>query len=176
MKPCLSSKLARDQRGTASLESALMLPVIALCWAGVFLYFNAYASVLGAGSTARNAGLSTSAGSCQQGERTSCPEPPKTGGDGWADLPQQHALLDRVLGPVFGPTTEKKAERDYEIPALLGGGVRVAPYDYQITCNEPPPRLNEDQILREVACEYLAQLGYGPCGAPLPASGCEGNR
>lgn len=151
-----------------------MLPLIALCWAGVFLYFDAYAGVLNAGSAARMTGLATSAGNCAGDGPSSCPQPPRTGGSGWADIPQQSALLDRILGPVFSPTTEANEQRTYEVPALLGGGQRTAPYDYQVTCNEPPPRLNENQILREVACEYLAQLGYGPCGAPMPASGCGG--
>ena len=178
--------IVRDDGGTASLETLVLLPLIALCWAGVFFFFAGYEARITAATMARRDAWVTSDNACKDrsqspdcsGEDSVPPpedddirnvrhEPSKSDpGSGWIESATKVPFIGAIIGSVFGSTTVVTQTNTFDRPPLVGGGEVETEYQYRIACNVEPR--SEQQIVEDVFCGMLRAIkmelfcGKGP--------------
>jgi hypothetical protein len=153
-------QLLADQRGTASVEAAMVLPLMALCWAGLFFRLSTLDATLQSGVEARRAAWISSNNACVGDDS----EPVCTSSsavdtgsflDGLADVPS----VGFLFGSLLGSSTVARVVREVNRPVVFGGGTTQVGYGYYIMCNEEPMDLND--LLRATICEQLGDsLGF----------------
>ncbi len=150
------ARLRLDERGTASLEAAMILPFMALCWLGLFYRLGTLDATLEAGVEARRAAWVTSNNACRGDDTNyecagSASDDIDTGSflDGLSDIP----IVGFLFGSLLGSSTTAHASREVNRPAAFGGGVFEASYSYYIMCNEEP--MTVEDLLRSTICEQL---------------------
>jgi len=157
------NSLLRDQRGTASIEAAMMLPLMALCWVGLFFRLATIDATLVAATEARRAAWVSSNNACR-GEDTEyeCDEEETAGGGGgneggggggWLDALTDVPIIGGLFGSLLGYSMTAHAGQEVERPPLLGGGTVNAGYHYYIMCNEEP--MSVDEMLIATLCGQL---------------------
>jgi len=157
MRRARGSGLFRDQRGTASIEAAVMLPLMAICWIGLFFRFDSLDTTLDAANEARRAAWITSNAGCD-GETVQYDCNDETGAEGngaggWLDSIQKVPVVGWLFGSVFGYSTTAHVSHDVQIPSMFGGGTTPAGYSYYIMCNEKPMTVGD--MLKATICEQL---------------------
>lgn len=152
-------RFLHDRRGTASLEAAVMLPLMALCWAGLFLRFQGIESALDAAVESRRDAWVFSAAGCEfdgdvpKGIAVNCLE----NGGGWMTAVSKIPLIGWLISTVVGYDLTKTATRDHVAPKLLGGGTSTIAYPYFLSCNEK--ERDAGYVLRAVICEQVSNMG-----------------
>jgi hypothetical protein len=155
-------RLLRDQRGTASVEAALMLPVMAICWAGLMLRFDDVERHLDAAVEARRDAWVFSAQGCEV-EGNDPPQPAGSivhclgDGQGWMATLSKIPFVGWLVSSITGFEVETIAKRDYGSPPLLGGGTHQIQYSYHLMCNEKSRDV--EYILKACLCEQIHNLG-----------------
>jgi hypothetical protein len=155
--------LFRDQRGTASVEAAMMLPVMGLCWIGLFFRLATIDGTLVAATEARRAAWVSSNNACR-GEDTEyeCDENESAaggggnesgGGGGWLDALTDVPIIGGLFGSLLGYSMTAHAGRTVARPNVFGGGTVNAGYHYYIMCNEEP--MTVDEMLIATLCGQL---------------------
>ena len=158
------SLVTRDERGTACAETALLVPLVALCWAGILFFFCGYDGSLAAGAQARLEALQRSAAGCRSQLTPGAQVEATALSASWADLVKQVPLLERSAGPVFSAAVTASAERTLPASPLLGIEARTVGSRFRVACNERPDT-HQSVPLLDVACKYLGPLGLGSrCG------------
>ena len=157
----LAGKLYRDRRGTASLEAAVMLPLMALCWVGLFYFAQGFEATLDAAVAARRTAWTLSNAACE-GEAVQYDCGTETGsaangGGGWLDAMGDLPFVGWLFGSVFGASTTAVARREFEVPAAIPGGTQSATYRYTIMCNEKPMTVTD--LLEATICQQFRSFG-----------------
>jgi hypothetical protein len=152
-------RLLCDRRGTASIEAAVMLPLMALCWAGLFLRFQGIESALDAAVESRRDAWVFSAQGCEvdgdvpPGISVHC----LPSSAGWMKTVSKIPLVGWLISTVTGYDLSKTATRDHVAPKLLGGGTSTIAYPYFLSCNEKSR--DAGYVLRAVICEQVSNMG-----------------
>ncbi|HEY2733900.1 MAG TPA: hypothetical protein VGI70_07945 [Polyangiales bacterium] len=153
------ARVIADRRGTASIEAAVMLPVMALCWAGLFLRFQGLESILDAAvESRRDAWVFSGAGCEMDGD-----VPPGIvvhclpSSAGWMQTVSKLPLVGWLIGTVAGYDLTKTATRDHSAPKLLGGRSSRVAYPYFLSCNEKSR--DASYVLKAVICEQVSNMG-----------------
>jgi hypothetical protein len=153
------SRLLRDRRGTASVEAALLLPVMAICWAALLYRYEVLERTLDAASQARQTTWAASDAGCENSPPevdVKC-QPAGGGNDDWT------ANLDRVpvvgwfIGSLLGYRANTVSRSSYQRPVMFGGGTRTASYSYSLMCNEK--KRSESDVLLSMLCQQINDLG-----------------
>jgi hypothetical protein len=135
-------RILRDRRGTSTAEAAVVLPVMAICWAGLFLRFQGIELALDAAMEARRDAWTFSGQGC---EVESGRMPPGIGRDcakgdhaNWMSKLESVPVLGPLVQTILGFEIHKTAHREHDAPPLFGGGKRGIGYTYYLMCNEKP--------------------------------------
>ena len=154
-------KFLRDRRGTASVEASVMLPVMALCWAGLFLRFRGIESALDAAVEARRDTWQFSAAGCEgdlpEGVTVACLGGGTEGAADWMNVISKIPFVGWLIGSVIGFEFEKVATRSHDAPILLGGGSSSLRYPDYLVCNEK--KRDDDFVLTSMLCEMVGSMG-----------------
>jgi len=170
--------LLRDQRGTASIEAAVMLPIMAICWAGLFLQAAKLDGALDAAAEARNTAWTHSNAGCVGDSLDYVCDEESGGGAGWMSELASVPIVGGLFGSFAGYGTDVAISRTYGAPPLLGGGQRRFTYHYYIMCNERP--MDVTDILKNAICEathtFGLSLSFAVSCPPArhPAASCKG--
>jgi len=161
MRALIHNAFFRDQRGTASIEAAMMLPLMGLCWVALFFRLATIDGTLQSAVEARRTAWVSSNNGCRgENQEPACDAESGGGGDsgggGWLDSLQDVPIIGGLFGSLLGYSMTAHASRDVTKPVVLGGGTVAASYGYYIMCNEEPMDL--DDLLIATICE---QLGSG---------------
>lgn len=158
-KPRARRGLFRDQRGTATLEAAVLLPIMAICWLGLFYKLQVLDTTLQAANEARRSAWTASNAGCR-GDDVDYDCHSETGseeGGGWLDQMGDLPFVGWLFGSVFGYSTTARVSHDVTVPPMFGGGTQRAGYGYYIMCNERPMTI--DDLLKATICEQFSALG-----------------
>ena len=152
--------LFRDQRGTASLEVAMMLPLMGICWIGLFFWLQQLDTTLQSANEARQkAWASSNAGCVHETIDYDCNT--ETSGDGagtgFLDGLKDVPIVGWLFGSVFGYSTTVRVSQDVPVPDLFGGGTGSAAYSYYVMCNERPMTVTD--LLKSTICEQFSGMG-----------------
>ena len=154
-------RLLRDQRGTASVEAAVMLPVMILCWVGLLYRFHSLEKYLDAAVEARRDAWVFSGQGCEGGHEPSgmavnC-DVSNSDGTGWMDVIHRIPFVGFLVSSIWGFKLTKTAEREQPRPGLFGGGVSKPAYSYSLMCNE----LEREPlyVLQTCICQQVEALG-----------------
>jgi hypothetical protein len=151
-------KLLRDQRGTSTFEATLVLPVMAICWAGAWFQFKMIDSSMIAVERARHAAWMMTTENCDSvahydSATGGANDPPLQ----WLEQICKVPVLGEIVGSLFGYSFTAEGKSDpYARIALLGGGERQARVPYFIMCNEK--HMGLDEVLRNVMCKEMKKL------------------
>jgi hypothetical protein len=151
-------KLLRDRRGTATVEAAVMLPVMAITWAGVFFRFQGIESYMDAAVESRRDAWKFADQACE-GERppslaVNCVDEPNSE---WMSTLLAVPVVGYIIGSIWGFEFTATGKRSYNAPPLLGGGKKTVQYPYRLTCNEKDH--GEYYILTVTLCEMVGSMG-----------------
>jgi Flp pilus assembly pilin Flp len=159
-------RFIRDQRGTASIEAAVMLPILALCWAGLMLRFDQIESYLIAATAARrDAWIFSNAGceDCPDGQTAKLHVEGAPGaGQGefsWADTVRDIPVVGFFVDTIFGFQFDATGEQTFTEPSYFGAKSKTASYSYHLMCNEKS-RDGLD-VLKQVLVQTVDSLGLG---------------
>jgi len=160
--------LFRDERGTASLEAALMLPVMAACWLGVLYRASTLDATIAAGVEARRTAWASSNVGCR-GESLSCAGSEDDDGfssGGWLDGLSEVPIVGFLFGSILGYATTVHATRTVDRPPIFGGGEQELRYPYYVMCNEQ--KMDVDDVLFAAVCEQLPGVARELLGDRCP--------
>jgi Flp pilus assembly pilin Flp len=169
-------RLVRDRRGTASIEAAILLPLMALCWTALFFRFQGIEQELDAAVEARKDAWVFSAQGCEKGPND--PDIPagiavncNQDGPDWMSAVSKIPFVGWLISSIAGFELTKVAKREHPVPNLLGGGTSHMAYPYALMCNEKDRDL--DYILTSCICQQVSALGLSlnfavPC-PPQPS-------
>lgn len=155
----------RDQRGTASIEAAMMLPLMGLCWVALFYRLATLDAILLSGVEARRSAWVTSNNACNDGDRNyECDDGSSGstaggtagGGGDWLDSLTEAPIIGFLFGTLLGSSTTAHVSREVDRPVVLGGGTIRAGYGYYIMCNEASMTLED--MLEATICEQLSEV------------------
>jgi Flp pilus assembly pilin Flp len=172
MQPRSQRRFWRDQRGTASIEAAMMLPLMGLCWVALFYRLATLDAILVSGVEARRMAWVTSNNACADGGRTyeceggssaSTTGGGSSGGGDWLDQLTDAPIVGFLFGTLLGSSTTARVSREVDRPVVLGGGTIRAGYGYYIMCNEESMTVQD--LLEATICEQVA--GVSPFIANL---------
>ena len=157
-------RLVRDRRGTASVEAAVMLPLMALCWAALFFRFQDIEQELDIAVEARRDAWLFSARGCEV-DHGDPPAPPGIGmecntkGDGqtWMNTLEHIPFVGFLVTSFTGFELTKVARGEHKIPNMLGGGTSHLAYPYALMCNEK--KREDDYLLTSCICQTVGSLG-----------------
>jgi hypothetical protein len=157
--------LLRDQRGTASIEAAVMLPVMAICWAGLMLRFDQIERFLHGATVARRDAWIFSNSGCEGDNPGRAEIAPECAGDdqssglSWAAGLQKIPVVGYLVDSIFGYRFTATGVEPYTEPPLFGGKSKSSRYSYHLTCNEASR--DGKQILSQVLVQTVDSLGLG---------------
>jgi hypothetical protein len=151
-----------------------MLPVMALCWAGLFLRFRGIESALDAAVEARRDTWMFSAAGCEgkppPGVTVACLGGGTDGAQPWMQVLSQIPFVGWLIGSVIGFEFEKIATRSHDAPILLGGGTRSLRYPDYLVCNEKSR--DAEWVLKAMLCQMVGSMGlsmkFAVDGCPEP--------
>ena len=149
--------LLADDRGTASVEAVVVLPIIAVCWAGIFFFYNGYQAKLSAAANARRAAWVVSIAACE-GYDTD----PNCGAEngeikgGWMSELEKVPFIGTFIESVLGSSVVIDRRQTFEVPELVGGGAKEARYTYKIMCNLKETSV--ETIVTDTLCGMLHKV------------------
>jgi len=154
--------LLRDDRGTASIEAAVMLPFFILCWAGLLYVYHGHEAKLAAGVDARHCAWAYSNGGCRvlpEGcRRLSTAEIEQDGQSGdWLAALDGIPVISGLAESIFGEVATVGHDITVDRPPLFGGGTVDASGTYTIMCNEERRDLGD--VLQQTLCDQLETIG-----------------
>lgn len=155
-----------------------MLPVMAICWAGLMLRYDQIERFLDAAVFARREAWAFSAAGCE-----CIPNPPSkdvslevhmvgTHGEGPWDTLAKIPLIGFFIKTIIGYELASRGRREYEEPPLLGGGTKTVIYPYYMMCNEKSRSGSE--ILAACLCQTVKSLGLGFATGDCPMEPAHG--
>ena len=153
--------LLRDERGTASIEAAVMLPFFIIAWAGLLYTYTGQDTLLKQRTLARhcawaysNSGCETLPPGCEAMGRTAMPS---DGAPDWSSVP----VLGTFVPTFFGEMVTVGSSQELQRPPLFGGGTANATAPYSIMCNERYRSMGE--ILHDTMCDQLGDPDFMGC-------------
>jgi hypothetical protein len=152
--------LIRDRRGTASIEAAVMLPLMGLCWVALFFRFQGIEKEMEIAVEARRDAWVFSAQGCEVEEGSEIPK-----GIGlecneqasWMSAIENIPFVGFLITTFAGFELSKTARVDHTAPPLLGGGTTTLAYPYSLMCNEKSR--TADYLLKSCICEQVSAMG-----------------
>jgi hypothetical protein len=153
--------LIRDMRGTASVEAAVMLPLMGLCWVALFFRFQGIEKEMDAAVEARRDAWVFSAQGCEVEDGD--PEIPKgialecNEKASWMSAIEKIPFVGFLITTFAGFELKKTAHRDHTAPPLLGGGTTDLAYPYSLMCNEKSRTAT--YLLKSCICEQVSAMG-----------------
>jgi hypothetical protein len=159
-------KLLRDQRGTSSIEAAVMLPIMAVCWAGLMLRFEQVESYMTAATSARRDAWVFSNSGCEDDPpgktadlKVDCVSGAGEGNFSWADAVRSIPVVGFFVDTIFGFKFKATGHQDFTQPMFFGGKSKTARYPYALMCNEKSRSGGE--VLGQVLVQTIDSLGLG---------------
>ena len=141
-----------------------MLPLMALCWMGLFFRFQGLEKELDAAVEARRDAWVASAKGCEQDEHYKFPSGigidcggSNKDGSGWMQIVDKIPIVGFLVDSILGFEVEKVAERKHTAPTLLGGGTSQLAYSYWMMCNEKTRDL--EWLLKALICQTTSSMG-----------------
>jgi hypothetical protein len=152
------NSLARDCRGTASVEAAVMLPVMAICWAALFLRFDSIDTMLTVAAESRQLAWTYSAEGCEGTQANVTVGCQSDGGKTtWITKAEKIPIIGWFIGSFLGYELTAEPPKTYTQPPLFGGGSPTLVYPYYLMCNEKSRSTSE--VLTSMLCEEMNSLG-----------------
>lgn len=146
-----------------------MLPIMAICWAGLMLRFDQIERYMSAATDARrdawlysNAGCEDEPPNKRAKLQVDCVESLGSGnnqGFGWASKIRAIPVVGFFVDTIFGFKFAAIGHVPYTEPPLFGGGTKTANYSYPMMCNEKE-RDGKD-VLGQVLVQMIDSLGLG---------------
>ncbi|MBN1653753.1 MAG: hypothetical protein JXA30_08255 [Deltaproteobacteria bacterium] len=164
MKQPAKQSILFHQRGTASIEAVIMLPVMAVCWAGIFFFLQGFDQQLDAAVEARREAWALSNAACRSAQRQyDCGgvlgSDAASESSGWLDGLSEIPIVGWLFGSVFGYSTKVTVLREWRSAPMFGRDEKRSSYDYQIMCNEEEMTVGD--LIKAVVCEQLEAVEAG---------------
>ena len=140
-----------------------MLPIMVLCWVGLFFRFQGIEKYLDAAVEARRDAWVFSAQGCEVGSGETMPKgigidcDMSKGGAKWMQVLEYIPFINFLVDSIVGFELTKTAKREHTAPALLGGGSTDQKYKYNLACNEKSRDVT--YILKSCICEQVSAMG-----------------
>ncbi|MDD9947448.1 MAG: pilus assembly protein [Myxococcales bacterium] len=155
--------LLADDRGTASVEAVVVLPIIAVCWAGIFFFYNGYQAKLSAAANARRTAWVVSIAACEGYDtEANCGAENGDIEGGWMAELNDVPFIGTFIESVLGSSVVIDRRQTFEVPELVGGGAKEARYTYKIMCN-----LKETSVETIVTDTLCGMLQHPDVNMPL---------
>lgn len=158
--------LLGDDRGTASIEAAVMLPFFILCWAGLLYVYHGHGQKLDASVSARQCAWEYSNNGCRalpEGcRRLSTSEIEQDGMSGdWLAAVDNIPVIGGLAESIFGEVATVGYSSELTRPPMLGGGTVDASGNYTIMCNEEKRDIGD--VLHDTLCDQIGDVGFMGC-------------
>lgn len=149
--------LLRDERGAATFEAAILLPFMALCWAGLLFFVQAFDATLGAAEETRRAAWSHSNTGCDDATSGATAEPATEVEPNWSAPLCQLPRIGEFVGTVLGDgATVARTRPVKEAPSWMHNRLREGRYSYWVGCNEHKVELGDS--LLATMCDQFQSL------------------
>lgn len=148
----------KQQRGTASLEALVVLPLFLLLWLGVHHMNQVYGGVLASRGQARACAWRHSNQGCHGELPRGCSAKgdeltdPNAGEQSMLDIAMQSGVLRWAFEGLLGASTEVSASREVSQHAMLGDGPVNVGASLYLLCNE------RNRSMREIATDATCSM------------------
>lgn len=146
-------RILRDERGTASTETVMMMPAFIIIWGSVFFVFQGARKIVEMNVRIREDAWTRAYGSCSSDPSGTTYSASSSGSSTTGDVPVfGGAILDMMFTEFYAQRQTSQAA-----PPILGGRTKNYRGEHLWICNENP----EDYSLTNTISEVWSMFGVG---------------